>query len=320
MSIQEIAKGYIAGSDMIERYRAAERNFTGIDLKYAGLHWPCFIDINLSRADLRWAEFEVGRTRLINANMSDANMEKVSLGSAFMLNANLRGANLRNAHLTNADLTNADLTNADLNGADLSGTTLIGTNLTGANLTDIKTTKDTIFCQTIMPNGQGQTDSHRLTDVREFLKFYEEGEREFRDLVLHQVDLSNVSLSGVNFLWQTRLSHVNFVGARLTHCNFGGIKRIIFSDLRNTHVSNCEWRNPEIIYCDIRGAYLQVRDMYAPDFTGSNFEVIQDFLDIEDMYFCNTTWRTGEFIPGQINSSEINSSESYPEKIRYDRF
>ncbi|XZN92059.1 MAG: pentapeptide repeat-containing protein [Microcoleus sp.] len=316
MNIQEIAKGLIAGSDMIQRYRAGERNFIGIDLKYARLDWPCFIDINLSRADLRWANFKLGRTRLINANLSDANMEKVSLGSAFLLNANLRGANLRNAHLTNSDLTNADLTNADLSGANLSGADLIGANLTGANITDIKTTKDTIFCQTIMPNGQVQTDSHRLTDVQEFLRLYDEGEREFRDLVLHEVDLSNVSLSGVKFSGQTYFSHMNLTSARLTNCNFSGIKRIIFSDLRNTHLSNCEWRNPEIIYCDLRGAYLQVRDMYAPDFTGSNFEGIQDFLDIEeDMYFCNTTWRTGEFIPGPMNSSE-----SYPEKIRYDRF
>lgn len=310
MNIQEIAKGRIAGADMIQRYRAGERNFTGIDLKSARLQWPCFIDINLSQADLRWVDFEMGRTRLINANMSDANMEKVSLVSAFMLNANLRGANLRNANLTNADLTNADLTNADLNGADLSGTALIGANLTGANITDIKTTKDTIFCQTIMPNGQVQTDSHRLTDVQEFLRLYDEGEREFQDLILHEVDLSNVSLSGVNFLWQTRFSHVNLVGAKLTDCNFGGIKRIVFSDLKNTHLSNCEWCDPQIIYCDLRGAYLQVRDMYAPDFTGSNFEGIQDFLDIEeDMYFCNTTWRTGEFIPGPMNSSECSRRE-----------
>jgi uncharacterized protein YjbI with pentapeptide repeats len=305
MSIQEIAKGYIAGSDMIERYRAGERNFTGIDLKYARLHWPCFIDINLSRADLRWADFEVGRTRLINANMSDANMEKVSLGSAFMLNANLRGANLRNAHLTNADLTNADLSGADLSGADLSGTALIGANLTKANLTDIKTTKNTIFCQTIMPNGQVQTDSHRLTDVQEFLKLYEEGEREFRDLVLHQVDLSNISLSGVNFLWNTYLSHVNLVYARLTNCNFNGIKRIIFSDLRNSHLSNCELWNPEIIYCDLRGAYLGLVDMCEPDFTGSNLEGIQKLFCVEeDMYFCNTTWVTGEFIPGPIKATQ----------------
>lgn len=310
MSIQEIAKGYIAGSDMIERYRTGERNFTGMDLKYARLHWPCFIDINLSRADLRWADFEVGRTRLINANMSDANMEKVSLGSAFMLNANLRGANLRNAHLTNADLTNADLTNADLSGADLSGTALIGANLTGANITDIKTTKDTIFCQTIMPNGQVLTDSHRLTDVREFLRLYDEGEREFWDLVLHQVDLSNVSLSGVNFLWQTRLSHVNLVGARLTNCNFNGIKRIIFSDLRNTHLSNCEWRDPEIIYCDLRCAYLEVFDMYAPDLTGSNLENVEGILGVEeDIYYCNTTRKTGEFISGPINASSLSLDE-----------
>ncbi|HLO47063.1 MAG TPA: pentapeptide repeat-containing protein [Kamptonema sp.] len=319
MSIQEIAKGYSAGWDMIERYRAGERNFTGIDLKYASLNWPCFIDINLSRADLRWANFQVGRTRLINANMSDANMEKVSLGSAFMLNANLRGANLRNAHLTNSDLTNADLTNADLSGADLSGTALIGANLTGANITDIKTTKDTIFCQTIMPNGQVQTDSHRLTDVQEFLRLYDEGEREFRELVLHQVDLSNITLYGVNFLWQTRLSHVNLVGARLTNCNFNGIKRIVFSDWKNTHLSNCEWRDPEIIYCDFRGAYLGLADMYAPDFTGSNLEGIQNFFGVEeDMYFCNTTWVTGEFIPGPINSSERWRERQ--QKIRYDRF
>ncbi|MEZ2232068.1 pentapeptide repeat-containing protein [Microcoleus sp.] len=310
MNIQEIAKGLIAGSDMIQRYRAGERNFIGIDLKYARLDWPCFIDINLSRADLRWANFKLGRTRLINANLSDANMEKVSLGSAFLLNANLRGANLRNAHLTNSDLTNADLTNADLSGANLSGADLIGANLTGANITDIKTTKDTIFCQTIMPNGQVQTDSHRLTDVQEFLRLYDEGEREFRDLVLHEVDLSNVSLSGVKFLGQTYFSHMNLTSARLTNCNFSGIKRIIFSDLRNTHLSNCEWRNPQIIYCDLRGAYLEVFDMYAPDFTGSNLEGIQNHFGVEeDMYFCNTTWVTGKFIPGPINSSECSRRE-----------
>ncbi|MEG4336029.1 pentapeptide repeat-containing protein [Microcoleus sp. AT9_A2] len=319
MSLQEIAKGRIAGADMIQRYRAGERNFTGIDLKYACLGWPCFIDINLSRADLRWASFDVGRTRLINANLSDANMEKVSLGSAFLLNANLRGANLRNAHLTNSDLTNADLTNADLIGANLSGADLIGANLTGANITDIKTTKDTIFCQTIMPNGQVQTDSHRLTDVQEFLRLYEKGEREFRDLVLHEVDLSNVSLSGVKFLGGYCLSHVNLVGAKLTDCNFGGIKRIVFSDLRNTHLINCEWRNSQIIYCDLRGAYLELFDMYAPDFTGSNLEGIQEFFGVEeDMYFCNTTWVTGEFIPGPINSSE--RWRERPQKIRNDRF
>ena len=133
MNIEEIGKGRISGYQMIERYRAGERNFTGINLKYAYLHWPCFIDINLSQADMRWTRFEMGWIRLINANLSDANMEQVSLRAAFLLNANLRGANLRNADLTYSDLTNADLTNADLSGADLSDTTLIGANLTGAN-------------------------------------------------------------------------------------------------------------------------------------------------------------------------------------------
>lgn len=304
--------------ELIALYNAGDRNFVGVDLKNAGLDWPCFIGIDLRSADLRGARFRA-RTRLINAKLSDANMEKVSLAHVFLINANLSNANLKEAHLVGADLTGADLTGADLTGADLTDAVLIGTNLTGTNLTDIKTTKDTIFCQTIMPDGRIQTDSERLTDEGEFIRRYTEGEREFRHLILHQVDLSGVNLCGVSFLWQTRLSYVNLSGANLTNCNFRGIKRLVFSDLRNAQLINCEWRNPQIIYCDLRAAHPELFNMYAPDFTGSNLEGSQAHFDIEeDMYFCNTTWVTGEFIPGPINSSERWLER--PQRIRKDRF
>ena len=300
--------------DLIELYNAGERSFVGIEFRNAYLNWPCLIGIDLRNADLRGAKLGT-QTRLINANFSNANMENISLEYAFLINANLSKANLKEAHLAGADLTGADLTGANLMGADLTGAILIGTNLADTNLIDIKTTKDTVFCQTIMPDGRIQTDPERVTDAQELLRRYAKGQREFRDIILHQVDLSGVNLCGVSFLWETRLSQVNLSGANLTDCNFNGIKRIVFSDLRNAKLINCEWRNPEIIYCDLRCAYLELFDMYAPDFTGSNFEGIQDFFSIEeDMYFCNTTWVTGEFIPGPMNSSEC-WRERPPEEI-----
>ncbi len=288
--------------ELERRYIAGERNFTSIDMKDFSLHDFFLVDINLSSGNLEGAN--LAGAYLINSNLSHANLERVRLNQSRLIKANLSNANLRNATLVNVDLTSANLTGADLTGADLTGAVLIDTNLSHANLTDIKTTEQTIFHQVTMPDGRIQNDLNRALSAEKLLRRYGEGERNFQDKILHRVDLSSADLRDID-LSRSRLSYVNFSCACLENVGLG---LAIFSDFRNARFSrDLDWLGVDFYYCDLREANFAGLDMSNSLFIGSNFLGATDCLSggIQgNLFFYNTTWSNGEFIPGPTTATE----------------
>ena len=279
---------------------AGERNFSGFDMKDFPLSDFFLVDINLSSANLEGAY--LAGANLINSNLSHANLERVRLKQSLLIKANLSNANLRNATLVNVDLRCADLTGADLTGADLTGAVLIDTNLSHANLTDIQTTEQTIFHQVTMPDGRIQNDLNKALSAEELLGRYAEGERNFQDRILHRVDLSGANLRDID-LSRSCVSYVNFSGACLENVGLGFA---IFSDFRNARFSrNLDWLGLWFFYCDLREADLGGVDISNSLFIGSNFLEAQVCGSIQDdIFFYDTTWVNGEFIPGLTSAIE----------------
>ena len=98
--------GRISREELLQRYAAGERNFSGAKLE------GMLDGIDLSGADL-----------------SGNRMAKFYLERAI-----LKGVNLRNTRLTDSCLDAADMTGADLRGVRLEETSFDGANLTGVNL------------------------------------------------------------------------------------------------------------------------------------------------------------------------------------------
>lgn len=134
--------------ELLERYAAGERDFSGISLRGANLIRANLQRINLSNAKL-------GRTLLIAANLSDSNLEGINLEGADLTRANLNRAsltnavvngdaigtffeqaNLSNARMFRATLDGATFFQANLHRANLACTSLIGTRFLHANLRD----------------------------------------------------------------------------------------------------------------------------------------------------------------------------------------
>ncbi|MEG3940246.1 pentapeptide repeat-containing protein [Microcoleus sp. S36b_A3] len=110
-------------------------------------------------------------------------------------------------------------------------------------------------------------------------------------------DLRDIDLS------RSRLSYVNFSCACLENVGLG---MAIFSDFRNARFSRDEdWFGVYFFYCDLRDANLAGVDISYSKFIGSNLLGARVCGAIQgDIFFYNTTWSNGEFIPGPINATE----------------
>lgn len=103
--------------ELIQRYAAGKRDFSGADLRFADLSQLDLTGVDLSRAVLEGANLQ--RANLSFANLCGAHLERANLTDASFFYANLRRANLSEAKLAGADLRSANLTDAKLHGADL---------------------------------------------------------------------------------------------------------------------------------------------------------------------------------------------------------
>jgi uncharacterized protein YjbI with pentapeptide repeats len=141
--------------------------------------------------------------------------------------------------------------------------------------------------------------------AEELLRRYAEGERNFKNKILHRVDLSGADLRDLG-LSHSHSSYVNFSGACLEN-NRGLGREVIFCDLRNARLSRPEdWLAGCFIYCDLRGANLAGLDMSNASFIGSNLLGAKNCLSggvQGDIFFYQTTWSNGEFIAGPINAT-----------------
>lgn len=138
-----------------------EANLKGTQLGY-GSH---FIGADLRGADLEGAR---GRTAVFDyAIMAGVNMTDFYVRQGSAIKTNFRGANLESATFHQSDLDGANFSDANLTGASFGSSSLKGANFSNANLSgasfggaDLEgsdmtetDTSSTIFCNTIMPNG-----------------------------------------------------------------------------------------------------------------------------------------------------------------------
>lgn len=147
--------------DLLQRYAAGERDFSGaklgkknlskahllnINLRAAYLSGTILTEANLAHTDLDNADLlgaNLQSAFLFRANLLNANLSRTNLSYASLCNATLNGANLSGANLSYADLRNASLIEANLNkailyGADLSRANLAYAKLNGANLSNVE--------------------------------------------------------------------------------------------------------------------------------------------------------------------------------------
>ncbi len=213
----------IDAEELARRYKAGERDFTGInlarvDLTSMNLDNAFLIEANLSGTNLTKANLL--NARLLQANLSKANLSQASLLSANLTTANLSGANLINAkldsanltaasligaNLINANLNSANLTAADLNKAKLTNTSLSSTNLSGANLTGVN---------------------------------------------LVGVDLRSVKLSGAD------LSGAKLCGANLGSKNLSGVN-LTKADIRGANLENADLEKANLTGANLGGVNLK---------------------------------------------------------------
>ncbi|MHC5938465.1 pentapeptide repeat-containing protein [Nostoc sp.] len=165
------------GEELLQRYASGERDFSGADLRKAGIFDgrrlifkdAIFKGVNLSGIIEYRIDFSgAGRERkffdivIHRANLEGVDLRDIALSRAFLSNANLSGANLNKvnfwgANLSGANLADSEMNHADLRGADLNSADMVAVDLSGANMTDAywKTTwlLDARLWNTICPNG-----------------------------------------------------------------------------------------------------------------------------------------------------------------------
>ena len=150
---------YIQLEELIERYGAGERDFTGFEvrdkrvddywkledvdlsgiiLKGGSLYYISgFLQgINLSGSDLR--KLDLSRADFQQANLSGANLSRTCLWRARFSYANLRGTNLSRTDLQETEFFKAEMRGVNLSQAKILDTSFGGANLMGANFTKLR--------------------------------------------------------------------------------------------------------------------------------------------------------------------------------------
>lgn len=280
--------------ELLRFYKVGERDFTGANLRFAYMTPMCCLrGINLSSANLSGAVM-MGVV-LIDVNSSNANLQGASLLNSCLINVNLSGADLRSADLRGAKWIDVNLTGADLTRANLDSACLAGVNLSRANLSEIKTTEETVFCQTTMPDGSIQNHPTRVVDAQELLLRYAAGEREFEQIVMYRTNLSGAELRLARILGGIFI-YINLSGANWSPGRLLGT--VIGCDFRNANLNSWYVDNTRLICSDFRGANLTKVSPEAATFIGCNFQGAKWIRASGRFEECliHTTWVDGNII------------------------
>jgi len=120
-----------SAKELLERYRAGERDFRGAELPGANLGKTELPGIDLSGADLT-------RANLFAADLSHAIFTDTCFRAANLSTCVLSGAAMRRAKLFDANLFDATLEGVDLRGANLYGADLTRVRLQGATVDAVR--------------------------------------------------------------------------------------------------------------------------------------------------------------------------------------
>lgn len=113
--------------ELLERYKAGERDFTGISLRRINLQETNLSGINLKVAYMYDA-------RLKNVNLSGANLSGIDMNSTIFEQVELNDANLTEADLCYTTIIDSSLKRVNLEGAMLAEAGMFTVDLEGANL------------------------------------------------------------------------------------------------------------------------------------------------------------------------------------------
>jgi hypothetical protein len=103
VDVKRSRKQSMKAEELLRRYAAGERDFTGFNLR----------DVNLSGSNPTEDIF------IYDVDLSDINLSGSDLTNAILAGANLTGANFSNANLSGSDLAQCNLTNVNFSGANL---------------------------------------------------------------------------------------------------------------------------------------------------------------------------------------------------------
>lgn len=272
--------------NLLRRYAAGERNFSGADLREIKLYGSQGKEINLRGANLS------------NADLEGAILSHVNLNNVNLRNANLKGARL-NGYLNDADLSGADLTNVHISACRLNRTNFRGANLTNANfggnglgshdidLSHADCTNAKLTCDLIGANFRGANLKSAIFRLQNLYWYRANMSRanfsglDLSDQNFAELDLSYANLSGAN-LSNTNLRGANLEGADLRSANLEGAD-LAYANLRSTQIeetialeskSYLVWQiiNQEAEIQDLQGVDLSSVNLKSVNFSGINLK------------------------------------------------
>jgi uncharacterized protein YjbI with pentapeptide repeats len=109
----------MTAEELLERYAAGERDFSGVDLSGVNLEEVCLEDINLEGADLRGTLFF--RANLGRGIFRNANLEGADLSMTLLNETDFRGADLRSCNTMETSMIRANFLDAIQEGTTLGG-------------------------------------------------------------------------------------------------------------------------------------------------------------------------------------------------------
>jgi uncharacterized protein YjbI with pentapeptide repeats len=225
------AQGAALNADELsKRYKAGERDFTGINLTYGSLYTENLSGANLSRANL--SGISLSRANLTGVNLTCAELSAAILDGAKLTGANLCGAVLIQSHMSGADLSEANLSYTNLTAAYLVSANLMKVNLKGANLAAANLSGSNL-------RKAGFNEKTRLSGA----------------------DLSSVNLAGQN------LQKLNMSGVNLTNANLCGAW-LCFSNLSGANLTSSDLRGADLSGANLEKANLKGANLSGANLDG----------------------------------------------------
>ncbi|MEB3182446.1 MAG: pentapeptide repeat-containing protein [Nostocaceae cyanobacterium] len=270
--------------ELLEKYAAGVRDFTGINLSEANLRGANLSGANFSTANLSLVNFsganltEVNFTqarlnvaRLSAANMAGSNFNNASLNVANLIRANLSRASLIKASLIRTELIRADLSRSDLREANLTGADLREAKLRLANLRRANLSEANLRGSSLTGVNFEQANLNNTEMARVDLSGANLRGAELRQVNLSRANLSGANLSGANLRWadltgatlrwadlsNAKLSGANLIGADLRNANLTN-SSLVHADLTQATLIKAEW-----VGADLSGATLTGAKLYA---------------------------------------------------------
>jgi uncharacterized protein YjbI with pentapeptide repeats len=220
-------------NELLRRYAAGERNFSGVDLSGADLSGAYLHNTNFTKANLYQANLT--KANITSATLVGTNLEKATLIGAQLTKSDLNKANLEEADLTGAKLVNSDLTQsnlcqaqlnkaniryatlncaflhaASLDSAILYGANMCGAILVAANLSQAKINNACLKGANLIKATLSEADLRYASLIRSNLAY-----AKLNKVKLDNTDFSDANLAGTDFT-DTDWSKANLNGTILS--------------------------------------------------------------------------------------------------------